>query len=80
MGLVNNEYYRKKADKWIKAVKDKKSDGGHYYYTQKAYLGDTYIHLAFSKYYQNKITIDHLAEFLNIKVKNIVSFEHYAFS
>ena len=56
------------------------SKGGHYYYTQKAYLGDTYINIAFRKYYQEKITIENLSDYLNIKVKNISSFEHYAFS
>jgi len=81
LGLVDANYYRKMADKWIADAKisREESEGGHYYYTHKAYLGDTYINLAFKKYYQEKITIENLSDYLNIKVKNISTFEYYAF-
>jgi len=80
--LIDSNYYTKMSNKWIKEAKKerRKSKGGHYYYTQKTYLGDAYINLTFSKYYQNRISIDSLSKFLNIKVKNIATFEHYAFS
>jgi hypothetical protein len=31
--------------------------------------------LVYGKYYQNKITVDHVAEYLNVKAKNLPSFE-----
>jgi len=82
LGLVDVDYYNTMAEKWISDARKRKeeSDGGHYYNTQKSYLGDTYINLVFKKFYQDKITIESLSEYLNIKVKNIPTFEHFAFS
>lgn len=76
--LINIELYKKMVDKWAKQFRKQKS-GGHYYYTQIAYLGNTYINLVFRKYYQNKISIENLSSYLNIKEANISTFEHYAF-
>lgn len=79
--LITEKYYNQMSTKWIeeaKLFKQKKSSGGDYYRTQKVYLGDTYINLAFSKYYQNKIPIEKLSDFLNIKIRNVSAFEHYA--
>jgi len=75
--LIDNAYYRKLSGKWIKEKKAKTS-GGHYYYSQIAYLGNTYIRLVFEKYYQNKISSENLSSYLNIKNKNIEAFKHYA--
>lgn len=78
--LIDEQYYHDMADKWIDEANKMKeeSEGGHYYYTQKAYLGDKYINIAFSKYYQKQISAEHLSEYLNIKVSKISTFEHYA--
>ncbi|MBZ0199621.1 MAG: ImmA/IrrE family metallo-endopeptidase [Ignavibacteriaceae bacterium] len=77
-GLVNKSYYEEMTAKWIKQARDKKegSDGGSYYYNRKAYLGDRYISLVYGKYYQNKITLDNVADYLVIKSKNLPTFEH----
>ena len=80
LNLIDETLYRAWADKWIDEARKYKSaqpSGGNYYYTKKAYLGDTYINLAFSKYFQNKISADNLAEYLGLKVKNIPTFEGY---
>lgn len=55
----------------------KKIGGGNYHITQKVYLGETYIKKVFAKYYQNKISVDRLSDYLGIKVKNIGTFEYY---
>jgi len=77
-GLVTPDYYEEMAAKWIREAKESKetSDGGSYYYNQKAYLGDRYISLVYGKYYQNKISLDTVAEYLNIKAKNLPTFEY----
>lgn len=78
-GLVGAHYYRKMALKWAQQAKERREEapgGGNYYYNQKAYLGETYINLAYSKYYQSKITADALAECLNIKVRHLPKFEN----
>ncbi len=78
-GVITNKEYHEQIKEWKEkgyAKKDEK-EGGNYYLTQKAYLGETYTKLAFSKYYQNKIDSVKLSELLNIKPKNLQRFEHY---
>ena len=80
--IIDRNFYLNKVNEWYEETlnqKSKKPSSGHYYNTQKAYLGDNYINQVFSKYYQNKIQIDKVADYLNIKVKNISTFEHFAF-
>jgi len=77
-GLIDKELYEELASKWIKQAEEQKeeSDGGSYYYNKKAYLGERYISLVYGKYYQNKITLDTVAEYLNVKAKNLPTFEY----
>lgn len=76
-GLINREEYQGLVNQIYKNSKRKKTkSGGNYYYTQKKYLGNTYIELAFSKYFQNKISRKELGEYLNIKPKNLLEFEN----
>lgn len=76
-GLINRDEYQNFIKKIYKNFKGKKKkSGGNYYYTQKKYLGNTYIELAFSKYFQNKISKKELGDYLNIKPKNLSDFEN----
>ncbi len=52
-----------------------RAQGGNYYPTTIAYLGDTYLGLALSKYYQNRFSADQLARYLNVKVNHIPELE-----
>ena len=81
--LISSEIYKEYTKKWLKeyidlrkAKKESKSGGDHYN-NKKAYLGEYYIKLAFSNYYQGKIDIEILANYLNVKVGNIPTFEGY---
>ncbi len=75
--LVDDDYYSRKANKWIEEARRRPTgDGGNYYNTKKAYLGERYVELAFSKYYQKKISIEQLAGYLDVKVKNVINLEH----
>jgi Zn-dependent peptidase ImmA (M78 family) len=76
-GLIDENYYKQMTVKWIEKAKEHKdeSSGGNYFYNQKSYLGDNYINLVYKKYYQNQIAIDNVAEYLNIKAKNLPAFE-----
>jgi Zn-dependent peptidase ImmA (M78 family) len=81
--LISSEMYKEYTKKWLKeyldsrkAKKDSESGGDHYN-NRKTYLGEHYINLAFSHYYQGKIDIEVLADYLNIKVGNIPTFEGY---
>ena len=53
--------------------------GGNYYWTKITYLGTNYIDLAFSKYHQNRISEPELADYLDMKVKNLPRLESYFF-
>ena len=43
-----------------------------------AYLGPDYVNLALRQYYQNRIDETQLAEYLDIKPRNVSAFEEYA--
>jgi len=77
-GLVDAAYYEQMATKWAEQAKTKKdkASGGSYYYNARTYLGERYINLVYGQYYQNKITVDNVAEYLNVKAKNLSTFEH----
>lgn len=76
--IVDNLTYEKMASLWIEqAIRNKVNKGkGNYYYTQAAYLGKKYLDLVFNQYYNNRISIDEAANYLNIKIDNISKFEN----
>lgn len=77
-GLVDADYYEQMAAKWAEQAKAKKDKppGGSYYYNTRTYLGERYINLVYAKYFQNKITIDNVAEYLTVKARHLPTFEH----
>jgi Zn-dependent peptidase ImmA (M78 family) len=64
----------RKAAEQAKAAAEAGSKG-NYYNSHHAYLGARYIDLAFTRYYQGRFDEDALAEYLNIKPKNLPTFE-----
>jgi Zn-dependent peptidase ImmA (M78 family) len=75
-GLISSDYYEELASKWAAQTGKMGKAGGNYYYTQKAYLGESYINMVYQKYYQDRISPETAAEYLNIKPKNFPTFEH----
>ncbi|AEF86713.1 conserved hypothetical protein [Treponema primitia ZAS-2] len=78
-GQIDFSAYTGLTDKWaFEYFKRRKSKpGGNPYLTKKAYLGETYITLAFSHYYEGKTSIEGLADYFGMAVKNISTFEGY---
>jgi len=74
-GDITQEDYRLAADRW--AGQRQAGSGGNHYWTKIAYLGTNYINLAFSRYYQNRISEPELADYLDTKVKNLPKLESY---
>lgn len=77
---VSQIFYEKTTKEWIEAYKKgqkEKTNGGNYYATQATYLGNKYLELAFSKYYQGQCTLPQLAGYLNIKAKSVVKLEQF---
>lgn len=68
---VDQRYYEEKVAQWAKESKKKAGAGGDYYLTKGAYLGEHYLETAFSRYYQRRISIEQLADYLGVKVKNV---------
>lgn len=75
--LISQAEYERARDAWADQQKTGEG-GGNYYYTKLAYLGSDYVNLALSQYYQNRIDAAQLAEYLDIKPRNISTFEEYA--
>lgn len=76
--IISRSFYETKTAEWDKQYFDHKSkkSGGNYYSTQATYLGESYLNLAFRRYYQGRCSIEQLADHLNIKIKNIPNLEN----
>jgi Zn-dependent peptidase ImmA (M78 family) len=73
-GLIDAGEYATAAKEWAAQMKPKESDSGNYYNSHRAYLGQRYIDLAFARYYQQRFDRGQLAEYLNLKPKNLPTF------
>lgn len=73
-GLIDAGEYGAAANEWAAQMKPKESASGNYYNSHRAYLGQRYIDLAFSRYYQQRFDRAQLAEYLNLKPKNLPTF------
>lgn len=72
--LIDAGEYAAAAKDWAAKMKPKESDSGNYYNSHRAYLGQRYIDLAFTRYYQRRFDRGQLAEYLNLKPKNLPTF------
>lgn len=77
--LVNQAYYDEKIRTWGQGPKTGSGKGGNYYRTKGVYLGERYLGQAFSRYYQNRISVEQLADYLGVKVKNVPGMENLLF-
>ena len=74
-GLIAADEYVAAAKEWAAQMKSKdEAAGGTYYNNQRAYLGQRYIDLAFTRYYQQRFDRLQLAEYLNMKPKSLPTF------
>lgn len=74
-GLIDAGEYEAAAKEWAAQMKPKDAESsGNYYNSQRAYLGQRYIDLAFTRYYQQRFDRGQLAEYLNLKPKNLPTF------
>lgn len=75
--LVDRAYYERKSKQWAEEAQKrrKQGKGGDYYKNVVAYRGETYLHLAFEKYYQGRFDAVQLAEYLGVKVTYVPGVE-----
>jgi Zn-dependent peptidase ImmA (M78 family)/transcriptional regulator with XRE-family HTH domain len=72
-GLVSQNYYEKKAKEWAKQKKD--GTGGNYYATRATYLGEGFMNLVLSKYYQGKLGVEQVADYFGVKTGSVAGLE-----
>ena len=77
--LVNQQFYEQKVEEWRKEKGKPGKEGGDYYLNKGVYLGDRYIELVFSRLYQNRISIEQLADYLGVKAKSVPGMEELLF-
>lgn len=74
-GLIDADEYAAATQDWKRQTGRQSTGTGNYYNNQYAYLGAQYVDLAFTRYYQRRFDNQQLAEYLNIKPKNLPAFE-----
>lgn len=72
--LIDAAEYSAAAKLWESQVKPAKESSGNFYNSRYAYLGSRYIDLAFTRYYQQRFDELQLADYLNLKPKNLQTF------
>lgn len=75
-GLIAADEYVAAAKDWAAQMKKPEDEEttGNYYNSQRAYLGQRYIDLAFTRYYQHRFDRRQLAEYLNMKPRSLPTF------
>ena len=65
------EEYKEDYLKFTGNADKKKKDSGDYYATQVIYKGKDYVTLAYREYYANKITLEQLSKYMEMKIPNL---------
>ena len=68
---VYSQFKQEIVEQYQKTKGKKKLKGGNYYAMKETYLGEKYISLVFKKYHQKQISLNQLAEFLDVRPKAV---------
>jgi Zn-dependent peptidase ImmA (M78 family)/transcriptional regulator with XRE-family HTH domain len=80
-GLVSRNFYLEKVRQYAeeyqqqRELQREKGGGGDYYATKATYLGERFMTLVFSAYYQGRFDLNQAAEYLSIKPQNVGKLE-----
>jgi len=74
---IDAEAYQRLTARWNREPARGGEGGGNYYATQASYLGQGFLHLAFSRYAAGVITLTQLADHLSIKARYIGKLEAF---
>jgi Zn-dependent peptidase ImmA (M78 family) len=80
MQLITRHRYEKKAAEWVSEYEASvvvRKPSGNYYATQASYLSERYTRLAFGSYYRGKISLEQLADYLNVSAKSVPGLEQF---
>lgn len=81
---ITSAFYSRKVRQWrdeYEARQERRTrrSGGNTNYTKRVYLGENYMEMVFSQYYQNNISTEQLADYLGVKVSRIPKMESLIF-
>ena len=78
---ITEYYYEKKSVEWSNQVEKNQSIGGRNYFSYKyACLGKRYLELVFRNYNRGNISVEKVAEYLDVKVKHVSKLEELLYS
>lgn len=81
LGIVDRAFYLQKSQEWAdqarkaKEAQKKEKNRGQFFNTKSAYLGHYYMGLVFTKYYQQKISSEQVADYFGVKTNHIAKLE-----
>lgn len=78
-GRISERDYRKRA-RSFDGPRAQSSGGGNYFLTKGAYLGERYVETVFQQYYQARISLREVADYLRVKVGQVDRMEEWLFS
>ncbi len=78
--LVNKRIYEAKVQEWNESAQQRSGKGGNYYSTQGVYLGERYLETVFTRYYQKNISLRQVADYLDVKEKNVPGMENLLYT
>ncbi len=78
--IIDQKYYSDKTEQWAKSVKSQKGKGGDFYRNMGVYLSQKYLELAFTHFYQKRISDSQLANYLGVKTKSLPGMENIMMS
>jgi Zn-dependent peptidase ImmA (M78 family) len=78
--IIDQTYYYEKTSEWAESAKAQKGAGGDYYRNMGIYLSQKYLEIAFSHFYQKRISDSQLADYLGVKAKSIPGMENIMMS
>ncbi len=77
--VIAQNLYGEKLEEWHSnsevSKTEQKKGGGNFYNTKAVYLGNAYISLVLSNYYQGRIDVEQASEYLDIKSKSFAGIE-----
>jgi hypothetical protein len=76
---IGHDFYKEKVEQWERKTPRSAGTRGDYYATKGAYLGQKYLELVFSRFYQRRITSEQVADFLGVKTSQLPGMEGLLF-
>lgn len=78
-GRISEHEYQQRAERSYGQVAGS-SEGGNYFLTHGAYLGERYVETVFKQYYRDRISLRDVADYLRVKIRHVDRMEEWLFA